>query len=65
MSDRLHKRLTVDIEAKKPETYEERMEEALRRALETTTIHRPGVPWEYEESKPDNKVAIWIPGSEE
>ena len=51
MSDELEGLLWVEPKVKKAESPEERVEEALRKALEATTPERPGAPWEIEEKR--------------
>ena len=66
MSDKLASALWVDLK-KSPSSLEDRVVEALKRALDNTTPERPGVPWEGEEenSGRSGRRGYYIPGSDE
>ena len=50
MSDALSDKLWVDLKPAR-KAPEDRVEEALQRALDNTTPERPGVPWEGREER--------------
>jgi hypothetical protein len=53
MSDALSARLHQGGPPKKPKTHEDRLVEAMDKALANTTIHRAGTPWDEVEGKDD------------
>lgn len=56
MSDALAARLrTIGTPAPKPKSHEQRLVEALDKALENTTIHKAGTPWDEVEGKDDGR----------
>jgi len=68
MSDALEKMLWIEpsSKSKKAEDPDERVEEALRKALEATTPDHPGTPWDKQELEPsDDRRGYRIPEGED
>ena len=63
MSDELSKALWVELD-KAPSSPEDKVAQALQRALDNTTPDRPGVPWEGEEEKSGRSRGYVIPGAD-
>lgn len=51
MSDALSAKLHRGGPPKRPKTHEDRLVEAMEKALENTTIQRAGTPWDEVEGK--------------
>ena len=64
MSDALARKLRepLDQQPRKSEDPDQRVIDALERALKATTPSRPGCPWdEIEEDNEQRKPGFWIP----
>jgi len=65
MADELEKNLWVNTKKAKSDDPDERVREALQKALDATTPEKPGTPWEKQEKEYGRSGGVGVSGDRE